>query len=372
MKKLISLALILFLLVSPCYGAWDATKPTNAGLLKDAPAQLRANFDALALGTDSALQITNAKVAAGAAIVDTKLAQITTAGKVSGTALTLLPNTPPGAGALPIANGGTGQITATAALTALMPSQTGNSGKALVTNGTVQSLGYPADLTIASQAQGDLLFFNGTNWTRLGAGTAGYVLKSQGAGANPAYLQTLPTANGGTGSTANANAAGGVVVPTGAVNAANGAVVLDGSSKLPAVDGSLLTGISGFQDGGVAPVSEAATSVSDTGWHDVSGCSVSITLTKTGTICASYAGDVREVSLSSSTSLSVRIVYDSTALGTAGYISAPTKDVNYTLGTGGKVTSIAAGTYTVKVQVSNQSSGTYNITTSGVLTVYAW
>jgi hypothetical protein len=42
---------------------------------------------------------------------------------------------------------------------------------------------------------------------------------------------TLPTANGGTGSTANANAASGVVV-------------LDASSKLPAVDGSQLTGIS--------------------------------------------------------------------------------------------------------------------------------
>ena len=54
---------------------------------------------------------------------------------------------------------------------------------------------------------------------------------------------TLPTANGGTGSTANANAAGGVVVPTGAVNQASGAVILDASAKLPAVDGSALTGI---------------------------------------------------------------------------------------------------------------------------------
>ena len=42
---------------------------------------------------------------------------------------------------------------------------------------------------------------------------------------------TLPTGSGGTGSTANANAAGGVVV-------------LDASSKLPAVDGSQLTNIS--------------------------------------------------------------------------------------------------------------------------------
>ena len=42
-------------------------------------------------------------------------------------------------GPLPIANGGTGQTSATAAFTALAPSQTGQSGKALVSNGTVAS-----------------------------------------------------------------------------------------------------------------------------------------------------------------------------------------------------------------------------------------
>lgn len=42
-------------------------------------------------------------------------------------------------GTLPIANGGTGQTTATAALTALLPTQTGNSGKVLSTNGTAAS-----------------------------------------------------------------------------------------------------------------------------------------------------------------------------------------------------------------------------------------
>lgn len=41
-----------------------------------------------------------------------------------------------GSGALPIARGGTGQTTATAALNALIPSQSGNSGKVLSTDGT--------------------------------------------------------------------------------------------------------------------------------------------------------------------------------------------------------------------------------------------
>lgn len=43
---------------------------------------------------------------------------------------------------------------------------------------------------------------------------------------------TLPVGNGGTGVTAAANGAGGVVIPAGAVNAASGAVVLDASSKI--------------------------------------------------------------------------------------------------------------------------------------------
>lgn len=46
--------------------------------------------------------------------------------------------------ALPIANGGTGQTTAATAINALLPSQTGNSGKFLTTNGTIASWGSPA------------------------------------------------------------------------------------------------------------------------------------------------------------------------------------------------------------------------------------
>jgi hypothetical protein len=54
--------------------------------------------------------IVNADVSASAAIVDTKLAQITTASKVSGTALTGLANIVSGAGKIPLDNlpGGTG------------------------------------------------------------------------------------------------------------------------------------------------------------------------------------------------------------------------------------------------------------------------
>lgn len=55
--------------------------------------------------------IVNADIKSTAAIVDTKLAQITTAGKVSGAALTSLSSTPSGAGVVPIANLATGTPT---------------------------------------------------------------------------------------------------------------------------------------------------------------------------------------------------------------------------------------------------------------------
>ena len=43
----------------------------------------------------------------------------------------------------------------------------------------------------ASASQGDALFFDGTDWVVLNAGTAGQFLKTLGAGANPAW-DTLP------------------------------------------------------------------------------------------------------------------------------------------------------------------------------------
>lgn len=52
--------------------------------------------------------IDNTNIAASAAIVDTKLAQISTASKVSGAALTSLGSIPTGGGTIPAKNGGTG------------------------------------------------------------------------------------------------------------------------------------------------------------------------------------------------------------------------------------------------------------------------
>ena len=75
--------------------------------------------------------------------------------------------------ALPVANGGTGQTSASAAFNALSPMTTG----------------------------GDLIYGGASGaGTRLAAGSSGQILKSNGTSA-PAWLTTLPIANGGTGVT---------------------------------------------------------------------------------------------------------------------------------------------------------------------------
>jgi hypothetical protein len=60
-------------------------------------------------------------------------------------------------------------------------------------------------LSIASQARGDLLFFNGTAWVRLAPGTAGLFLQTSGAGADPGWATA-----GGSIAHSEVNAAGDV------------------------------------------------------------------------------------------------------------------------------------------------------------------
>lgn len=43
------------------------------------------------------------------------------------------------------------------------------------------------DIALGSDAQGDVMYYDGTNWARLGAGNTGEYLQTQGAGANPIW-----------------------------------------------------------------------------------------------------------------------------------------------------------------------------------------
>jgi hypothetical protein len=50
----------------------------------------------------------------------------------------------------------------------------------------------------ATPAQGDILYYDGSAWARLAAGTPGQLLETQGAGANPAWVSAIKKAKLGT------------------------------------------------------------------------------------------------------------------------------------------------------------------------------
>jgi formylglycine-generating enzyme required for sulfatase activity len=113
--------------------------------------------------------------------------------------------------AVAVAKGGTGATTADGALTSLLPAQTGNSGKVLSTNGSTTSW----------------LALSATDW-------------------NTAYSDRLQWDGGASGlnaTTARTSLGLGTAATLNVGTAASNVVQLDGTAKLPAVDGSQLTGV---------------------------------------------------------------------------------------------------------------------------------
>lgn len=66
----------------------------------------------------------------------------------------------------------------------------------LLVSATAGALDDLSDVVITSAAQGDILYFNGTNWVNLAAGTNGHFLKTQGAAANPVWAAVSATPAG--------------------------------------------------------------------------------------------------------------------------------------------------------------------------------
>jgi hypothetical protein len=58
-----------------------------------------------------------------------------------------------------------------------------NAGVSAIADNSVDG----TDIALGSDAQGDIMYYDGTDWVRLGAGTNGQFLKTQGASANPAW-----------------------------------------------------------------------------------------------------------------------------------------------------------------------------------------
>ena len=93
-------------------------------------------------------------------------------------------------GITPIANGGTGTTTAAAALTAFLPSQSGNTGKALVTNGTAASWSAVATSSVTP-------FTSSGTWTKPTAGTAARIYLWGGGGSGARHTQFSGGGGGG-------------------------------------------------------------------------------------------------------------------------------------------------------------------------------
>ena len=97
-----------------------------------------------------------------------------------------------------------------------LPATDGTAGQSMITDGSGQlSLGnitVPANavtttkiidnavtgakIAMGSDAAGDVLYYNGTDYVRLGAGTSGQFLKTLGSGANPAWATVVTDTSG--------------------------------------------------------------------------------------------------------------------------------------------------------------------------------
>ncbi len=111
-------------------------------------AQVNSDFDTLYTLVNG--NIDNSNISDNAGIVDSKLAQISTGGKVAGSAIILLPNIPSNAGILPLANLPTGTaINSVVLLNAIatLPSLTATN---LTNLPYVKQLGSGSTLTISS------------------------------------------------------------------------------------------------------------------------------------------------------------------------------------------------------------------------------
>lgn len=145
-----------------------------------------------------------------------------------------------------IAAGGTNLSYTAAPTQGTVVSDTGTDATVPAVDATNAGLMLPAQRAVVqdmltSPAQGDLVYYNGTAWVKLPAGTSGQFLKTNGAGANPAWA----AGGGGGGSVATDaiwTAKGQLAAATGSGAAV--AVTVGGNGMLVHADSSQASGIS--------------------------------------------------------------------------------------------------------------------------------
>ena len=101
-----------------------------------------------------------------------------------------------------VTGSGTGSFAATVANDAVTNAKLNNMAASTIKARKTASTGDPEDCTlsevldlIGSAAQGDILYRDASSWARLGAGTSGHFLKTQGAAANPTWAAATATAD---------------------------------------------------------------------------------------------------------------------------------------------------------------------------------
>jgi hypothetical protein len=249
-------------------------------------------------------------------ITDAKMAS------VGGAKLLTLGSTPSGAGILPVANGGTGlasyaqgDVPYASGATTIAKLGAGTAGQALTTGGAAANPAFAGMTT-----QGDIEYHNGTTRTRLAKGTASQQLRMNSGATAPEWFTYVPPA---------------------------GVQDSDGDS--------------------VIAVSTGPTSSTD--WQDIAGMSVSITLASAGSIHGSFSGSGYIIQTSGT--WAYRMVYDTTAICTSPTITIvnSTTTVFFGAGTAG---SVPAGTYTVKLQVSQSIAQSSTFFTNAVMSVFAY
>jgi hypothetical protein len=185
-----------------------------------------------------------------------------------------LPLTTGVTGTLPILNGGTGQTTANAAFNALVPSQTGNSGKYLTTDGTDTSWGTNPLGTVTSVGQsftGGLISVAGSPITTSGtlaltvAGTSGgipYFSSATTWATSAALAANALVVGGGAGATpATVTTGTGVVTALGVNTGTAGAFVVNGGALGTPSSGTVtnLTGTASININGTVGATTATT-----------------------------------------------------------------------------------------------------------------
>ena len=259
-------------------------------------------------------------------------------------------------GVVAIANGGTGQTTAANAINALVPSQTGNNGKVLTTDGTVvswqTSAGSGTVTSVGITAGSSKISSSGGPITSSGSITVDVVesnLTLSNMGGSLALgsqvTGTLPVANGGTGATTLT----GVVKGNGTSAFTAGTVALGSevSGTLPIANGGTGQTSANNALNALLPAQGSnsgkflTTDGTNTSWATVSGGSGTVTSASVVT-ANGFAGTVATATTTPAITLTTSVTGMIKGNGTA--LSAATGGTDYSEGTSALATGILKST----------------------------